>query len=1586
MDAQLQTALIQQALDANPQAIALLIRDRLEPTITVKAALKEGCLYLLLAGEQAPSARLALETVEPAIEDLAVAGLNRAVIQSVKVGGQALDERSPKWCYHIDLPPLPYGQSGDQETDPIVNFLESQVQSMANGVAALISDPPLAVLSDVAGPESQNGHGVAVASPEPAIDPEPAIAVGEDLDLVTDSDAALSDSALSDSGAAVAVDAIELPIEIPTDLLAEDATSRSTEEATEDFPEDATSSLTEDTTGDVVEDGNQSAATDLDRPDLDLIAPESIAPEVITPQEAPTPTLTLPIPTEAAQLQATLAALTGLASTLEKAAASLVTAVGSIAPSPLAAPELSAAELSAAELSAAESIAPAVEPVEIIESPPEPEPIAEPALAIVESPPEPAPELAPETEEPDFAVDGQDLGAIEALDSLPSEEPSELEPDALNLDPDALALTEAELADWAAIEEEGMAEPSSEAVAPESKPAIDSLPELETLVEPAIDSATLIDELASDAAIDEMIDETIDQVIDEAAELVAELAADSELLDPLADAAQETADLLESPDALGDDGVSLDSDREAAIDPIDLAEPATEPTEISPTPESEPESELIGTVLAAIAPDSGKTIAEKVTDAISSLVQLVEHHPNADVNTALAAIARLSALASPPPVAAPEPPPLDRSPEPSSEPSLEPLDQGEQAAIDSANLELPNSELLDSALVDPETQEPPDPEPIDQDLSDLQLDLTESDELNDSTDLTDAQDSDQLIALDQLPELPEIAELAQEETDPIGELDDELTSDELGDEFDESSDQLASELNVELADDALSDEFDDELDDELTVDEFGDELDDELTSDELTVDEFGDELNDELTSDELTVDEFGGELDDELTVGELSLLDEDLAGEDLTQPPASSDPEIAQPGTAETELVAEPTTISPREALSTIAQLTQLAEHRSDLDLNAAIATIARLAGFAPEPIAPPPEPPPATAVPTEATDSESAVVSESAAIVDELEESAELVELEDAESESLDWVEPEGAIDSSDLSDRSDDLSDLSDLADLSNLADLDSTTVEVTDPIEPAPPEVMADDLAEDDLAELADLAEEVEPDDLSDLTDLSDPIEPNNVDENVDENVGELADLAEGVESGDLDDLTDDLANFTESPEPVNSEPIEPLPDPIEPVQSSESSVVPDERSGLVNLVAQLLAESSDPRSALLALAESLGDGASAAPREPEPVPIVPAEPAELAQAAELAASTEPIAAAAITESVEANESPEFTESTEAADTEAADLEALPELVDFLDLSEEPEPNPAASTEPLPELPELVESLPEAPAAISFDSEPDLGPDSGQDDEPLSFFGDDDDEPSGFFGDEGFAALVDIANQALAAETADAAAAPAAVVDPEPAPVREPEPPLPVVEAAEPTPIAPPEPEPSAPPAPMDPLTQWLQQGDGSAILNLPTRSAGSALSTDGQRFLRFHLGFEDTALLPIDEVREVLRIAATDILPVPHMPESVLGVYNWRGEIIWTIDLNQLVGFPAIAPDLTATSSAIAIVLECDGQNLGLVVPQIEDIEWHDSPNVQPPSAGLFPDRLLPFVQGYLSEASSMVLNPSAIARASAQQAG
>ncbi|MEM1427003.1 MAG: chemotaxis protein CheW, partial [Cyanobacteria bacterium P01_H01_bin.130] len=95
-----------------------------------------------------------------------------------------------------------------------------------------------------------------------------------------------------------------------------------------------------------------------------------------------------------------------------------------------------------------------------------------------------------------------------------------------------------------------------------------------------------------------------------------------------------------------------------------------------------------------------------------------------------------------------------------------------------------------------------------------------------------------------------------------------------------------------------------------------------------------------------------------------------------------------------------------------------------------------------------------------------------------------------------------------------------------------------------------------------------------------------------------------------------------------------------------------------------------------------------------------------------------------------------------------------------------------------------------------------------------------------------------------------------------------------------------------------------------------------------------------------------------------------------------EMLWMVDLNHLVGFSPLGPELLAQAAPLtmAIVLEVEGQALGLIVPQIEDIEWHESPSLQSPSDGLFPDRLLPFVSGYLTEASSMVLSAKAIAQA------
>ena len=158
---------------------------------------------------------------------------------------------------------------------------------------------------------------------------------------------------------------------------------------------------------------------------------------------------------------------------------------------------------------------------------------------------------------------------------------------------------------------------------------------------------------------------------------------------------------------------------------------------------------------------------------------------------------------------------------------------------------------------------------------------------------------------------------------------------------------------------------------------------------------------------------------------------------------------------------------------------------------------------------------------------------------------------------------------------------------------------------------------------------------------------------------------------------------------------------------------------------------------------------------------------------------------------------------------------------------------------------------------------------------------------------------------------------------------------------------------------------------------AIANLESLFAVAATPEIGQKFLRFQLCPESTALLPVDGIAAVISIAVAEILPVPPMPGCVLGIYNWQGEMLWLVDLVHQVGFPSTLRRGNLSTTVMAIVVQVDGQSLGLVVPQVYDIESHDPQQLQPASTALFPQKLLPFVQGYLTCDRSTVLDVAAI---------
>lgn len=132
----------------------------------------------------------------------------------------------------------------------------------------------------------------------------------------------------------------------------------------------------------------------------------------------------------------------------------------------------------------------------------------------------------------------------------------------------------------------------------------------------------------------------------------------------------------------------------------------------------------------------------------------------------------------------------------------------------------------------------------------------------------------------------------------------------------------------------------------------------------------------------------------------------------------------------------------------------------------------------------------------------------------------------------------------------------------------------------------------------------------------------------------------------------------------------------------------------------------------------------------------------------------------------------------------------------------------------------------------------------------------------------------------------------------------------------------------------------------------------------------------LSQKNDALLPLDQILEVMQLAIEDIFPVPDMPGCILGVCSWKGETLWLVDLNHLVGYQPLLQQSQIARLPIVIVVQSAGRALGLVVAQVSDIDLFDEEKIHM-EPGLCPPSLEPFVSGYCPQQGGTVLNVSAI---------
>ena len=140
---------------------------------------------------------------------------------------------------------------------------------------------------------------------------------------------------------------------------------------------------------------------------------------------------------------------------------------------------------------------------------------------------------------------------------------------------------------------------------------------------------------------------------------------------------------------------------------------------------------------------------------------------------------------------------------------------------------------------------------------------------------------------------------------------------------------------------------------------------------------------------------------------------------------------------------------------------------------------------------------------------------------------------------------------------------------------------------------------------------------------------------------------------------------------------------------------------------------------------------------------------------------------------------------------------------------------------------------------------------------------------------------------------------------------------------------------------------------------------------------QRFLRFSLLAEAQVFLSLKAIVEVRQLNTLDILPIPEISNSLLGVCNWRGDLLWLADLNALISNRPLLQETTPhIKQPMVIVVQSNQKTMGLVVAQVDDIELIDPQDIQP-QTDLGTSALGPYGVGYLHHHQGTVLDADVI---------
>jgi positive phototaxis protein PixI len=157
--------------------------------------------------------------------------------------------------------------------------------------------------------------------------------------------------------------------------------------------------------------------------------------------------------------------------------------------------------------------------------------------------------------------------------------------------------------------------------------------------------------------------------------------------------------------------------------------------------------------------------------------------------------------------------------------------------------------------------------------------------------------------------------------------------------------------------------------------------------------------------------------------------------------------------------------------------------------------------------------------------------------------------------------------------------------------------------------------------------------------------------------------------------------------------------------------------------------------------------------------------------------------------------------------------------------------------------------------------------------------------------------------------------------------------------------------------------------------SVTTSLPTKRS---TRTTGEMFLRFQLDKQTCAVVPMLQTQEAIVLPAGRVSVIPNLPSCVLGLFNRRSNLLWLIDLPEILGLEPI--DRYAHSYDVAL-LKVGQTPLAVAVRAIQGVVRFNQEEIRSP-IGSFNPAFTPYLSGWILQEQELVLvlDPEAIINA------